>query len=60
MNTYVHICVYIYMARFGMSGLRMRRLKVSSDLDGNKMSTIVKMPTLLLGFESKFSGSLFF
>lgn len=60
MDTYIHIGVYIYMARFGTSGLRMRRLKVSSDLDGNKMSTIVKMPTLLLGFESKFSGSLFF
>lgn len=48
------------MALFDKLGLRMRKLKVSLDLDGNKKSTIVKMPTLLLGLESKISGSLFF
>lgn len=60
MTTYVYICIYMYTALVGRLGLRMRKLKVKVDLDGNKESTIVKMPTLLLGFESKFSGSLFF
>lgn len=55
---YVYICIYI--VKFDKLGLRMRKLKVSVDLDGNRKRTIVKMPTLLLGFESKCSGSLFF
>ena len=49
------------MALFDRLGLRMRKLKVKVSLmAGYKKGTIVKMPTLLLGFESKFSGSLFF
>lgn len=51
---------YIYMARLGRFRFKMKKLKGSLDLDGNKKSTIVKMPTLLLGFQSKFLGSLFF
>lgn len=51
---------YIYMARLDRFWFKMKKLKGSLDLDGSKKSTIVKMQTLLLGFESKFLGSLFF
>lgn len=34
MNTYVYICIYIYIALFDRFGLRMRNLKVKVNLDG--------------------------
>lgn len=38
----------------------MQKCKVSLALDGTEKSTVVKTPALLLRFESKFAGSLFF
>lgn len=48
------------MAGFCRSVLRMRKPKICSDLEDNKKGFSCESATLLLGFESVFSRSLFF